>query len=52
MDQHGAVLPISQDRFLMQVSQYLMKHSVENLDLSVHLLREDGSVLKLHGSTN
>ena len=29
----------TQDRFLMQVSRYLMRHSVENLDLSVDLLR-------------
>ena len=38
MEQHGAVLPVSQDSFLMQVNGYLMSHSVENFDLSVYLL--------------
>ena len=36
MEQHGAVLPVSQDSFLMQVNGYLMSHSVENFDLSVY----------------
>ena len=41
MEQHGAVLPVSQDSFLMQVNGYLMSHSVKNFDLhvSVYLLR-------------
>ena len=39
MEQHGAVLPVSQDGFLMHVNGYLMSHSVENFDLSVHLFR-------------
>ena len=39
MEQHEAVLPVSQDSFLMQVNGYLMSHSVENFDLSVYLLR-------------
>ena len=39
MEQNGAVLPLSQDSFLMQVNGYLMSHSVENFDLSVYLLR-------------
>ena len=34
--QHGAVLPASQDSFLMQVNGYLMSHSVENFDLSMY----------------
>ena len=37
--EHGAVLPVSQDSFLMQVNGYLMSHSVEIFDLSVYLLR-------------
>ena len=37
MEQHGAVLLVSQDSFLMQVNGYLMSHSVENFDLSVYL---------------
>ena len=41
MEQHGAVLPVSQDSFLMQVNGYLMSHSIENFDLSVYLLRGD-----------
>ena len=41
MEQHGAVLPVSQDSFLMQVNGYLMSHSVKDFDLhvSVYLLR-------------
>ena len=39
MEQRGAVLPVSQDSFLVQVNGYLMSHSVENFDLSVYLLR-------------
>ena len=35
MEQPGAVLPVSQDSFLMQVNGYLMSHSVENFDLSI-----------------
>ena len=34
---NGAVLSIFQDGFLMQVSRYLMRHSVENLDLCAYL---------------
>ena len=39
MEQQEAVLPVSQDSFLMQVNGYLMSHSFENFDLSVYLLR-------------
>ena len=39
MEQHGAVLPVYQDSFLMQVNGHLMSHSVKNFDLSVYLLR-------------
>ena len=53
MEQHGAVLSLSQDSFLMQVNGYLMSHSVENFDLSVYLLRGWMRILlKLHGSTD
>ena len=30
MERHGAVLPVSQDSFLIQVNEYLMSNSVEN----------------------
>ena len=40
-------LPISQDAFLMQVNRYLMKHSVENLDLSVYLVRGGWELCKV-----
>ena len=39
IEQHGAVLLVSQDSILLQVNGYLMSHSVENFDLSVYLLR-------------
>ena len=51
MEQHGAVLPVSQDSFLMQVNGYLMSNSVENF-ICVPTWGWMRILLKLHGSTN